>query len=245
MLKKLFFSLILLSGIFLSTGSLRAQDLSDFQYSPGLSPSENVVTNENDFHGYTQYWHDTYTNWYNYGSLFKLAAPDVKKTILQSKVDIAEDLGIPGLLMQEGFLSGLMHDAFSMLNNPPAAELQDKLTKTNVLVLVDPSSGLGKQLEGKVPPETFTWPDRLGCHQYGSTDLVRVHAFLLTKGDRKLFVISSQDTQAREQVKQLVTEAIQVTRNYDFHKGWFGAYTLHNSVTCTPGHPVDVMGLGF
>ena len=29
------------------------------------------------------------------------------------------------------------------------------------------------------------------------------------------------------------------------HKGWFGAETLLKAVTCTPGHPLDVMGLGM
>ena len=236
---------ILLGGIFPGSGGLHAQNIESFKYSPNLSPGKNVVINENDFHGYTQYWHDTYTNWYNYGSLFKIAAPNVTKTILQTKVDLAEDMGVPGLLMQEGFMSGLLREPFRLLEDPSTTDLEEALKNENVLVTVDPSAEPGKILEEKVPEEVFSWPDRLGCHQYGATDLVRIHAFVLQSGDRKIFVISSQDQGKRTFVKDLVLTTKKITEQYDLHKGWFGVYTLHNSVTCTPGHPVEIMGLGM
>ena len=34
-------------------------------------------------------------------------------------------------------------------------------------------------------------------------------------------------------------------RTYDFHKGWFGVETLLKSVTCTKGHPLEVIGTGM
>ncbi|MCK5470989.1 MAG: hypothetical protein KAI99_20845, partial [Cyclobacteriaceae bacterium] len=84
-----------------------AQNLDDFKYSGPGKHVENPVINDFQFNGYTNYWHDTYSTWYRYGNLYKMAVPNVEKSILQSKVDIAEDMGIPGFTMCEGFLSGL------------------------------------------------------------------------------------------------------------------------------------------
>ena len=78
------------------------QYFDDYRYDISQGqPLQNVVKSEVGFNGYTNYWHDTYSNWYRYGNLYKMAIPDVEKTIMQSKVDIAEEVGIPGLIMQE------------------------------------------------------------------------------------------------------------------------------------------------
>ena len=69
-----------------------------------LSPDKNAVKTSFQFNGYTNYWHDISNNWVQYGNLFKLAVSDVDYTIAQSKRDIADDLKIPGLYLQEGFL---------------------------------------------------------------------------------------------------------------------------------------------
>ncbi len=93
---------------------VKAQELEEFKFHGGdLAPLNNAVRNEFQFNGFTNYWHDTYTHWYSYGNLFKMAIPDVEKNILQSKVDIAEDMGIPGLLMQEGFFTNLMSGSYT------------------------------------------------------------------------------------------------------------------------------------
>ena len=69
------------------------QKIEDYTYDKGqLTPADNVIRSEFQFNGYTNYWHDTYHEWQRYGNLFKMALPQVEETILQSKVDIAEDL---------------------------------------------------------------------------------------------------------------------------------------------------------
>jgi hypothetical protein len=207
-------------------------------------PFENAVRNEFQFNGYTNYWHDTYSDWYRYGNLYKMAIPDVEKTILQSKVDVAEDMGIPGLIMQEGFLSGLLSGPYDLLDQPGTAQLESALSSGNVLVFVDPGSATGQTLTANLPVDK-PWPERLGSHQYGAVDLVRADAFMLENGDRKLFVVSSPDVKVREQLKKQIENTEQILQKYELHKGWFGAETLLKSVTCTKGHPLEVIGAGM
>ena len=57
------------------------------------------------FNGYTNYWHDIRNKWIRYGNLFKIAIPDADYTIAQSRVDIADDMKIPGLSVEEGFMN--------------------------------------------------------------------------------------------------------------------------------------------
>lgn len=207
-------------------------------------PIENAVRNEFQFNGYTNYWHDTYSEWYRYGNLFKLATPNVEKTILQSKVDIAEDMGITGLIMQEGFLSGLLAAPYTVMDQPRREPLEAALSGGNVLAFVDPASETGQALVSRLPAE-LPWPERLGSHQYGAVDLIRADAFYLENGDRKLFVVSSTDENVREQLRKQIDNTAQILGKYELHKGWFGAETLLKSVTCTKGHPLEVIGAGM
>ena len=90
---------------------LTAQKLDDFKYDGDETQALNsAVQSEYQFNGYTNHWQDTYSKWYRYGNLYKMALSDVEKTIMQTKVDVAEDLGIPGLVMQERFMSELLAD---------------------------------------------------------------------------------------------------------------------------------------
>ena len=237
-----FFVLNLIVLVFFQN-SLNAQHLDTFKIKESGTQLKKPIKNVNDFNGYTNYWHDTYTNMYRYGNLFKMAVPDVQKTILQSKIDIAEDIGITGLKVQEGFMFGLLSKKFVMLDQPSVSQLENQLKTGNVLIFVSPDSDIGKKLNAKLPSDVFQ--QIIKSHQYGATDLKRVNAFYLKNGNVKLFVVSSKDKNTREKVKIQIENTKEVVTNYDFHKGWFGAYTLLNSVTCTPGHPIEVMGEGM
>ncbi len=238
--------LILVIPFFLFNFLASGQNIDGFQ--PGqdhsISVPDHVIGNEFQFNGYTNYWHDTYSTWYRYGNLYKMAVPNVEKTILQSKVDIAEDMGIPGLLMQEGFIDNLFSGPYSVLDQPDQANLENAIAKENVLIFVDPNTETGKKVTAKFPSDNI-WPEVLKSHQYDATDLKRADAFYLENGDRKLFVVSSPDGKTREQIKNLIANTKDIIEKFDFHKGWFGAYTLLNSVTCTKGHPLEVIGTGM
>jgi len=56
-----------------------------YSYKPSINIDSNKVISEIQFNGYTDYWHDNYNKWIRYGSLFKIAIPDLSKTIIQSK----------------------------------------------------------------------------------------------------------------------------------------------------------------
>jgi len=224
----------------------KSQNIDAFNYETKKSQRlDKPVQNHIQFNGYTNYWHDTYRNWYHYGNLFKMSIADVEKNILQSKVDVAEDMQVPGLLMQEGFMQGLLMEQFTELEEPDQSDLENSISKGNVLVYTDPNLALGKKLNEKLPADQFNWPEKLKSHQYGSPDLKKVNAFWLENGNRKVFVVSSSDKKTREKIKNLIDNTQQVLEKYDLHKGWFGAETLLKSVTCTDGHPLEVIGKGM
>jgi len=237
-----FYMLVLILS--LPSLNLTAQKLDNFKYNGDKTePLNNVVQTENQFNGYTNHWQNTYSRWYRYGNLYKMAVSNVEKTIMQSKVDIAEDLGIPGFVMQEGFMSGLLTDKYVSLDQPAPEDLETKLRQGNVLVFVDPDSEVGGKVRKKLPENI--WTERLKSHQYNAKDLVKVDAFYLKDGDRFLFIISSRDENVRNQVKLLIDNIIEVIGKYDLHKGWFGVETWLKSVTCTKGHPLEVIGAGM
>ncbi|MEY3052026.1 MAG: hypothetical protein RLY31_1811 [Bacteroidota bacterium] len=202
----------------------------------------NIVRQNIQFNGYTNHWHDSYRQWIRYGNLFKIGIPDLTLTIAQHKANVAEDLGIPGLRMQEGFLDAIWQaGAFEVLEDPDAQLLSDGFPKGNVLVLVSPETPVGRALVNQLPPDGLL-PSELGNHQANAAAYLPVDVFLLRSEQGTLFVISATDLQVRRQVRQLVDQTLALLRTYDLRKGWFGAATLLKSVTCAFGHPIEVMG---
>jgi hypothetical protein len=236
---------ILIAQFFSFSCLVTAQQLTDFKYKPEKTKAgENAVTTEYQFNGYTNYWHDTYSNRHRYGNLFKMVAPDVSKTILQSKLDVAEDMGVPGLIMQEGFINGLLSDPYTEMDQPGLADLESGVIKGNVLLFVDPETETGKAVTSKLTDD-YLWPEKLKSHQYGAADLKRADAFYLENGDRIIFVVCSSDEHTRMELKRLIDITKKTILEYDLYKGWFGAETLLKSVTCTDGHPLEVIGAGM
>ena len=101
-----------------------AQELDEFTCKGSFHPDISRVNSDFQFNGYTDYWHDIYRTWSRYGNLFKMASSDVEYTIAQSKVDIADDLKIPGLCVQEGFINGLLSEQYVVLDQPALARIE-------------------------------------------------------------------------------------------------------------------------
>lgn len=176
-----------------------SQSLSDFDVKLSENDDVSTIVNNINFNGYTNYWQDNYTQWHRYGNLFKIALPDLQQTILQSKVDIAKDLGLSGFLMQEGFLSLLFDNSYAVIENPVINELESLLGQGNTLVITDPATDVGRELDKKATG-IFKWAENLPSHQFGEVGLKRIKAFYLVNGNNYLFVISSS---SQDQVKQL------------------------------------------
>ena len=224
--------------------SIFAQGLDDYQYGNALDPMENTVSNTMQFNGYTKYWQDNYREWHRYGNLFKIGTPNVAYTIAQSKIDIAEDLQLPGLSLQEGFLNGLLTEQYVSLDQPSPQKLEEALKQGNTLISVDPESEIGKQISGKLS-EDINWGEKLKSHQYDAKDFHETKAVYLVKGEQKLFVILSPSAESRNQTIELIENTKSVLSEYDLHRGWFGAQSLLKSVTCMFGHPLEVIGKGM
>src|SRR5690625_1696254 len=96
---KLFFSTLFI--IMLSFFShVKAQQLDGFKYRGAPhSFEEPAIEDNHQFNNYTTHWLNDYQRWYRYGNLFKMSIPDIQKTLLQSKINLAEDMGLPGLFL--------------------------------------------------------------------------------------------------------------------------------------------------
>jgi len=234
----------LITGIILlSVSSVCAQTITDFKIQQS-GKNEIGIVNQSQFNGYTNHWQNSYTQIYRSGNLFKMAIPDVQSTILQSKINIADDLGIPGLLVQEGFISKLLVTKFQKLQNPTLQQLEDKIKSENVLIITNPESEVGKKMEEMAAP-IFEWTTGLKSYQFNDPGLEIIKAFYLANGDRHLFVISSNSAGQSEKLVNLIDQTRELLAKYRLEKGWFGAATLLKSVTCSPGHPIEVIGKGM
>ena len=200
-----------------------------------------AVENDYSFNGYTNHWQNHYRKNFKYSNLYRLNVTDVDKALIQSKLDIAQDLGIPGLRMQEGFFAGLAAAGYAVVDNPDEKAVKDAFGQSDrVLAFVDRSSDLGETLPKKDPLESVY----LGSYQTGDPGFTNLDAFVLGKGDRKLFVVLG-DGNGIEAFKGILDGAFEVIGKYNLKRGWFGTETLIKSVTCTPGNPLDVIGLGL
>lgn len=220
------------------------QNMSNYKAENNRQVGKQSITNNINFNGYTNYWQDNYIQWHRYGNLFKIAIPDILPTILQSKIDVAEDLGLPGLLMQEGFLSQLFKSKYKVIEFPEIEDLNRLSDECNLLITLDPTSNLGKELDLKTN-EIFGWAESLQSHQFNAVDFNRTKAYYLFKGEKTLFVISSTSKDDAKQLLSQISNAESIKEKYKIHKGWFGASTRYRSVTCSPGHPMELIGLGL
>ncbi len=221
-----------------------ADFLDGFRGPEDSARTSKIIATPSQFNGYTNYWHSDYWEWRQYGNLFLLSHPDVEKTIAQNKLDTAEEIGIPGLLMEEGFLAGLFAAPYIKLENPTLAEVETKLAESNLLVYSAPSSELGRRLIHKIPVEA-DWRPALRSHQLNAGDFQDVRAFCLTKGERRIHVVLSDPGAGRSRLRELIGRTCAVLEQYNLHRGWFGTGTLLHSVTCQPGHPLEVIASGL
>ena len=229
---------------FLIAGSVNGQRLNDFAFKGAFDPLKNALLSEVQFNGYTNYWHNDYKEWIRYGNLYKMSISNVQKTIAQSKIDIAEDMQLPGLNIQEGFVNGLFSEGYKTLENPTLKELEETIGSGNVLVFTVPGSEAGKQLVQKFVPDS-TWRQQLKSYQFGAANFNEINAFILESDTRKIFVVTSTEIASLKRVKELLDDTKKILSEYNLHKGWFGAETLLKSVTCVQGHPLEVIGKGM
>ena len=232
-------SRILSAVLFLAVSCTSGSFVNQFE---GASEGKtDAIANEFRFNGYTNHWQNVYRQHYRYGNLYKINIPDIEKNIAQSKVDLADKLGIPGLKMQEGFFNSLSGVEYVALENPSAAEIKNAFkSHDNVLVYADKCSQLGQELSSKAPAGESS----LTSYQAKAEDYAVMDAFVLKNKKKSLFAVVGTPAECRL-FKEALGYAEQVVESFDMKKGWFGTGTNIQSVTCQPGTPIDVMGAGM
>jgi hypothetical protein len=222
-----------------------AQDrLGSFVRLTGPSPESSRLVSRGRFSGYTNYWQTNAWSWVQRGNLFLIGQPEISQAIAQNKADIAEELGIPGLVLDEGFLDAWLRSDPVELEDPAAEALDQTLGQRDVLAWIKLSSPLGPRLLVKAPG-LLGERRAQGSHQAAAAEYHELAAFALADGDRHLFAVVSDCVECRLRFKELLAEVRAVVRRYDLHRGWFGTGTLLHSVTCHPGHPLEVIGQGL
>jgi hypothetical protein len=202
------------------------------------------VEHRGRFSGYTNYWQTTAWSWAQRGNLFLMGRPDVETAIAQNKADIAEELGLPGLVVDEGFLGAWLETRAAELEDPGEEELAKALAAGNVIAWVRPSSALGARLLAKAPGLAGERA-AVGSHQAQAADYREIIALALADGDRRLLAVVGEEARDRKRLKELLGGLRDVVSRYGLHRGWFGTGTLLHSVTCHPGHPLEVVGQGL
>jgi hypothetical protein len=221
-----------------------AESLDRFRYAGSFDPLAAAITTSGEFNGYTNYWHSLSWKWSQYGNLYLISQPDIPRSIAQSKVDIAEELGLPGLILAEGFLDSYLKGPVREFEDPDPAALERALDHEDALVLVKPESPLGQKLLGRLLGLAGPRED-LRSHQRNARDYHEVRAFHLAAGGRRLFAVVTDWADGRRRFKELLANLRGVLSRCDLHRGWFGTGTLLHSVTCFPGHPLEVIGKGL
>lgn len=232
-----------LSVILPLLGSGTGQDLDKFVRASGNAPAASVV-HPGRFSGYTNHWQTTAWSWHQHGNLFLIGQPDVAAAIAQNKADIAEELGLPGLAMDEGFLAAWLETRPAELEDRGEEVLAQALAKGDVLVWVRPSSALGVKLRTRAPGPSLAGAP-VGAHQSRAVGYRELIAFVLADGKRRLLAVVAEDAGDRRRFKELLAGVRDVLDRCDLHRGWFGTGTLLHSVTCHPGHPLEVIGQGL
>jgi hypothetical protein len=207
---------------------------------------ERIPIQQNEtFGGYTNYWHTIFWTWFRRGNLFQMSLPAPDPAYDQALLDIAEELGVPGLYFYEGFLAGLLEGPYAELQEPSVAALEEALGRTNdnVLVFAKETGEVGKFILQKARYELR--PVRPNGHQYRIPDFHDVPALVLESGPRKLLAVVTDCPTCRARTKELIDLTIETLDRHDLHRGWFGTGTLLHSVTCFPGHPLEVIGQGL
>lgn len=205
------------------------------------SDESGAISSGFTFNGYTNHWQNVYQQQYRYGNLYRINMPDLEKEIAQSRMDIAAKLGLPGLRMQEGFLNGLIQNKHFTLNNPDAKEISKTLKSSQtVLIFAEEGSEAADLFKAKRPePEK-----RVSGYQAKADDFTVLDAFIL-KDRKKTIYIAIGTEENLKKFHALLDNAAEVAGEYDLKRGWFGTATNIQSVTCTPGTPIDVMGRGM
>ncbi|MGZ5479907.1 MAG: hypothetical protein ACXWGZ_09955, partial [Candidatus Aminicenantales bacterium] len=238
---------ILMAVTLLMPNMVRAagQDqLAGFTRVSGTPAAAAPVVWKGRFSGYTNYWQTMAWSWHQHGNLFLIGQPDVGMAIDQNKADIAEEMGVPGLVLDEGFLDAWLRSDPAEFEDPTPETLDQALGRSDVLAWVKPSSPLGMKLLAKAPRLAGNRA-ALGSYQAGAADYRELIAFALNDGKRHLFAVVSDTPDRRRRFKELLAGVRDVVRRYDLHRGWFGTGTLLHSVTCHPGHPLEVIGQGL
>ena len=191
--------------------------------------------------GWTNWWNSDYKQMSRLGNLSKIAVPDAEKVLQQRRFDLAVDLGLPYLQMQEGFLEGLLGEEYEVLDNPSEKEMNEALRKAKaVLVFSDNDSELGEKLARKAPEFSCDIP----AYQLHGGVKDPLQAFVQKKGGKNIYAAFGKPEDLAI-LKDLLTETQDLVNKYDMKRGWFGVHTDIRTVSCSAMTPIESMALGM
>jgi len=128
--------------------------LDRFKAAAPAATEQGLIRTPGRFSGYTNYWHDIAWNRFQSGNLFQMSMPDVEASLAQAKRDVAEELGLAGLDMEEGFLAAYAAQPVRKLEEPGLAALDSALGASAEALFVSAAAGseAGRRLAAMAPP---------------------------------------------------------------------------------------------
>ena len=202
---------------------------------------ESYPRNDIAWSGYTNWWNSDYSQQWRCGSLSKVRVPDAAKILEQRRIDMATELGIPFLQMQEGFLLGLLGEEYGILDKPTEKDLNAALGKNKaVLVFAPRDSELGVKLDAKAPEYKYKAPS----YQLHGGVMDPLKAFIIKKGNKHIYAAVGKPADLAI-LKDVLAQTQELVDNYDMKRGWFGVHTDIRTVTCSAMTPIETMALGM
>ena len=231
-MKKIILSLI--AALTLAAG---CGDGHDKSYKSSSQSGAQFARSEISWSGYTNWWNSLYTQQWRAGNLSKINVPDAAKVLEQRRLDLALELGLPGLRMQEGFLAGLLGEEYVILDNPSEKEMNASLGKAKaVLVFSARESELGAKLARKAPAYEYAVP----AYQNHGGVKNPLDAFVIKKGGKRIYAAVGEAADLAN-LRQLLTQTQSLADSYDMKRGWFGVHTDIRTVSCSPITPIETM----
>ena len=236
-MKKYLFCIVALAALALSCSDSDYVNSFKTVSGDGFNPARGEFA----WSGYTNWWNSDYKKMYRLGSLNKICVPDAVKVLEQRRIDLATDLGLPFLQMQEGFLAGLLAEPYEVLDCPSEKEMRAALKNAKaVLVFVTCESGFGEKLACKAPEFEYDVP----AYQTHGGIKNPLKAFVLKKGSKKIFAVVGPEKDLAT-MKDLLAQTQDIVDKYDMKRGWFGVHTDICTVTCSAMTPIETMAAGM
>jgi len=168
------------------------------------------------FDGYAGHWSRDEWSWFSARGLFLHSDPTARASVWAMEEEIGNQLLLEELWIERGFILELAARDFTVVEG-------------SAIKSIEGGDAAGTQLIATLDREPFA--AGLLAHLAPEIQFRRNRAFMVHNGKQDLFVLACPTQDELIRLKTHVMEAVELTRNYDFHRGLAGVGTNHLTIT--------------